>query len=136
MEVTGHRIQSGLVLNEDRFKASLKHVSAPAMLPIKSHGIGGLTPPQTLAQTGAPAAHLQVIMIVHQDEGVNFRAQAFGEFGGQAEKSPPILIPSENSFAAITSAGYVVPAIDDLDPQRARQGVIWVTVISLSILWV
>ena len=33
-------------------------------------------------------------MIVHQDEGVNFRAQAFREFGDQAEKSLSILILS------------------------------------------
>jgi hypothetical protein len=95
----------------------LEDVAAPAMRPIEPDGVRGLEPAQRFTQVRPPAPDQQVVMVVHQDERVNLRAEPIRQLGHQAQKPPPVFIRAVEDLAAVAPAHHVVPTIGYVDPR-------------------
>ena len=92
VKVAGHRVQGRLVPNQHRLEPPLEHVPSPVVGPVEPDRKGGLEPVQYLTQVYPPTRDQQVIVVIHQNEGVDLRSKTLWQFGHQSEKSPTILV--------------------------------------------
>ena len=70
----------------------------------------------------APTPHEQVIVVVHEHEGVDLRPKASGQLGDQGRESASILVASADRFPAASAAHHVAPTVRNLNPQAPRRG--------------
>ena len=86
------------------------------MRPVEPHRVRGLEPAKGLAQAGSPTPDQQVVVVLHQHEGVNLRPKTPGQFGHHAQKSPAVVVGAVKGLPAISPADDVVPAVRNVDP--------------------
>ena len=101
---------------------SVEKMPTAPVPPNESHRVGGLKPPQRFAQGASTALHQQVVVVVHEHEGMDFGAEALGQLRDQAKKSAAVFLPAVDVLAAIPPAHHVIPSVDDVDPKRSSHG--------------
>ena len=70
----------------------------PGIRPVVADGVGQLKPLDGATAIALPEPEQEVIVIVHENEGVNLRAEAFGKLRHAPEESAAVVIKAENAF--------------------------------------
>jgi len=61
---------------------------------------------------------MPVVMVVHQDKGVNLGPEPLRQFRNQSEERPAIVVPVKEGFPAVPTAHHMIPTIHDVDAKR------------------
>jgi len=134
MDVSGHFRDVLIPLDVHRLEPSLEKMPVQPMGPVEANAVRELKPLDGPAQIGLPKPDQQVIMIVHEHEGMDFKTESLGQFGDATEESPTVFVTAENSFPAVTSVDHMVPASRHHDSQRSGHLPILPSSLSISIL--
>ena len=77
VQVAGYLDCPFRVLDQEGAEATLEKVAAKTMGPVEDTAVGNLEPPDGIAEVGILNAEQEMVVVVHQDEGVNLCAELF-----------------------------------------------------------
>src|SRR5690349_4342436 len=90
---------------------------ATPVTPVEPGAVTAVEPLSGPAQVQLGQLQDQMIMVVHQDEGVQPDSKPLHHFGEQLAKVLPVTVIPENGSSLIAPSGHVIPGSDALDPQ-------------------
>lgn len=60
----------------------------------------------------------QMVMIVHEDRGMDFNAEAFGNFGNEPKETAAVVSGQEDPIPALTAIDPMIPPSSNQNAQR------------------
>src|SRR4051812_6659095 len=109
MDVSAERDAPMARFNDDRFEAALEKVAAAAMTAIEPDAVTDVEPLNGPAEVRLSQFQEQVIVILHQDKGVQTDCETLHQFCEQFPKMRTIARVTKNRTAFDAAGGYVIP---------------------------
>ena len=108
VNVVCNRSEVFALINRQRLVSSLKQMSPDFVPGIEPLRIGALEPAHTIYEIRFRCLQEKMVMIAHQDKGVNQPAVSFGNLLKGVEESLMILFILINFFLTISTAHHVI----------------------------
>jgi len=110
MNVAGYFHHPSLILDHNGLESALEDRPALVVRPVEPAAVTDIEPTDGMTEVGLGGAHHQVIMVVHDHEGMDLHPESLRHFRQQPQKPPPVRLMEEQRRAPVASAGDVIPA--------------------------
>jgi hypothetical protein len=88
----------------------------------------------TSLRSRTPSPSMPVVMMAHQNEGMDLHLESLRQLRYHSQEPPPIGVVTKEDLPAIAPAHHMVPGVGQADPPRSRHGTTLRTQLELSTL--
>jgi len=92
------------------FEPPLQQVADGPMSPVEKVGVTHLQPADGMTQVRFRGSDQEMVMIVHQDKGMDLHSESIGQFGHQAEESSSVVVRMKNPLPPLSAVDHVIPS--------------------------
>ena len=114
--------QIGVLVDQNTLEPPLKKVADLVVAAVIGLGVNAVEALHQPREVGLPCMGDEVIVVVHQAISQHGGIEAIHRLANHGEKTAPILVILEDSFAPIATRGHVIDRAGEFDAQGAGHG--------------